>query len=290
MLMLKKDRRNVVREVCLCSLVICVFLINAGIAYGTDVAICTISFPWPQDTYFDPEIVIMADLIQEAADVQLFGADDLDALADWVEAHIAGPDHLLILTGILPSTIYAAGNAEPDGSLLEDFLDAGNAIINTGEYAFYRIEGNITANEAGGLQNILDAPQAEMWQTSGGWSGGFVVTMTPTADGENYVPSLVEYGVSYALHMEDFEGTPWEVEIAVAENTDENLRVDGMIVNPETGGRLGIFVQAYTDIAMPEISFGTLIGEFVVNYYLSEVASVQADGKLAATWGSIKGE
>ena len=291
MLMLKKDRRNVVREVCLCSLVICVFLINVDIASGMDVAICTESFPWPQATYYDPEILIMTDLIQESADVQLFGVNELDALADWVQAHTDGEDHLLILTGIIPTTIYASGNAEPDGSIVENFLDAGNTIINTGEYAFYRIEGDVTANEHGGLQNVLDAPQAEMWQTKNGWVGGFVVTMTPTADGEKYAPSLVEYGTSYTLHAEDFVGTPWEFEIVIAENTDDNLRVDGLMRNPETGGRFGVFLQSYTDIAMPDIPWGTILGEFVVNYCINEAGfAVQADGKLATTWGSIKGE
>ena len=291
MLTLKRERRNVIREVCLCSLVICSSLINAGIASGIDVAVCTVSFPWPQEVYFDPEIAIMSDMIQELADVQLFGVNDLDALADWVQAHISGPDHLLILTGIIPSTIYPPGNVEPDGSLVEDFLDAGNAIINTGEYAFYRIEGNITANQHEGLQNVLDVPQAEMWQTKNGWVGGLVVTMTPTADGEKYIPTLEEYGTSYTLHAEDFDGTPWEFEIIVAENTDDNLRVDGMMRNPETSGRFGVFIQAYTDIAMPEISWGNVVGEFVVNYYIPGVTFVvQADDKLAATWGSIKGE
>ena len=115
--------------------------------------------------------------------------------------------------------------------------------------------------------------------------------MTPTADGEKYTPSIVEYGTSYPLHVENYDGTPWKLEIAVSENTEEDLRVDGMIVNTETGGRLGVFVQAYVgDIPEPDISWGAVIGEFVVNYYLREVAAVQADDKLATTWGSVKGK
>ena len=117
-----------------------------------------------------------------------------------------------------------------------------------------------------------------------------MVTMTPTADGKKYIPSLQEYGTSYPIHVEDYEGTPWELELAVTENTEENLRVDGVIVNAETGGRLGIFVQAYVgDIPAPDISWGAVIGEYILNYYLREVADVQADGKLVSKWGEIKG-
>lgn len=285
--MRKRLDKNVVCKVWLCSLVICAFLINVDIAVGIDVAICTVAHPWPQATA-DKEIPIMTDMIKAAVDLQSFDAGDLDALATWVTEHTSGENHILILTGILPSTIYAAGNAEPDGSIVEEFLDAGNTIINTGEYTFYTIEGPDEINEDMALPNILDAPDAFVWQGIEGWRDG-AVTMTPTADGAKYTPSMVEYGTSYPIHVENYDGTPWELEIAVAENTEEDLRVDGMIVNTETGGRLGIFIQAYVlDIPAPDISWGAVIGEFVANYYLSEVAAVQADGKITTTWGSIK--
>lgn len=289
MLMLKRERRNVVREVCLCSVIIFALLISVAMAIGSnvDVALCTLVHPPGVDA---GEIPVMQEIIEEAVDLQSFGADDLDALADWVEAHTSGERHVLILTGILPSTIYAAENAEPDGSLVEEFLDAGNTIINTGEYTFYTIEGGQEANGDQALKNILDVPAATVWHGLEGWRDS-VVNMTPTADGEKYIPSIKEYGTSYPLHVENYNGTDWELEIAAAENTDEDLRVDGMIVNTETGGRLGIFVQAYVgDIPAPDISWGSVIGEFVVNYYIPEVAFVQADGKLTTTWGSIKGE
>ena len=276
-----------VRKVCLCSLVIFALFMGVNIAAAIDVAICTVSHPMPQNDA-DQEIAVLKDAIQEAVNLQLFGAGDLDALADWVEGHTSGENHILILTGILPTTLYPAGNAEPDGSIVEEFLDAGNTIINTGEYTFYTIEGPQEANGDAALPNIVDAPEAYVWHGREGWRDG-AVTMTPTADGEKYTPSLEEYGTSYPIHVEDYEGTPWELELAVAENTEENLRVDGVIVNTETGGRLGLFVQAYVgDIPAPDISWGAVISEYILNYYLSEVAAVQADGKLVSTWGKIK--
>ena len=286
--MLKRAERKVVREVCLCSLVILVLLISVDMAIGgnVDVALCTLVHPPGVDA---GEIPVMQEIIEGEADLQSFDAGGLGDLADWVEAHTSGERHVLILAGILPTTIYAGGNGEPDGSLVEEFLDAGNTIINTGEYTFYTIEGPSEANGEQALKNILDVPAAAVWHGLGGWEGA-PVEMTPTADGEKYIPSIKEYGTSYPFHLDNYDGTDWELEIAVAENTDQDPRVDGMIVNTETGGRLGIFVQAYVgDIPAPDISWGSVIGEFIVNYYLPEYAAVEADGKLASTWGEIKG-
>ena len=120
------------RKVYLCSLVIFTLLMSANIAAGIDVAICTVSYPWPQDVY-DQDIAVVTDAIQGVTNLQSFGEDDLDALADWVENHTSDEKSVLILTGIFPSTIYAPGNIEPDGSLIEEFLDAGNTIITTAE-------------------------------------------------------------------------------------------------------------------------------------------------------------
>jgi hypothetical protein len=48
-------------------------------------------------------------------------------------------------------------------------------------------------------------------------------------------------------------------------------------------------VQAYVgDIPAPDISWGAVISEYILNYYLREVAAVQADDKLVFTWGKIK--
>ena len=286
--MLKRTEKNVVREVFLCSLVIFALLMGAAMSIGADVdiALCTLVHPPGVDA---GGVAVMQEIIEGATDLQSFGADDLDDLAAWVEDHTSGERHVLILTGLTPSTIYAAGNAQPDGSLLEEFLDAGNTIISCNEYTFYTIEGRVQANEDAALPLVLDVPAAAVWHGLEGWRDG-TVDMTPTADGEEYIPSIKEYGTSYPLHMQNFDGTDWELEIAISENTDEDLRVDGMIVNTVTGGRLAVLVQAYVgDIPAPAVSWGAVAGEFVVNYYLSEFAAVQADGKLASTWGEIKG-
>ena len=62
-----------------------------------------------------------------------------------------------------------------------------------------------------------------------------------------------------------------------------------VLYNKDTGGRLGIFVQTYVgDVPHPGVSWGAIMGEFIVNYYLPEVLSVEPVGKLTTTWGNLK--
>ena len=93
------------------------------------------------------------------------------------------------------------------------------------------------------------------------------------------------------MHAIDFEGTPWELDIAVAENTDRDgdLRFDGVVVNSETGGRFGVFAQAAWCGQIPAWR-GDVISEYILNYHLVEIVdfAVQADGKLVSTWGETK--
>ena len=234
----------------------------------------------------------MIKIIDNKVNLTAFEPKDIKGLADWVASHTDGGGNTLILTGITPSTIYPTGNAKPDGSLLEEFLDAGNTIFNTGEYTFYTSEGPAETNGQVALGHVVDVPEAHVWMGRGpdAWQAN-PVEMTPTQDGKDLIPSLKKYNTSYPFHVEDYEKSPWEVEIALAENTDDDLRIDpGVIFNADTGGRLGIFVQVYVgDVPHPGVSWGAIMGEFIVNYYLPEVLSVEpTDDKLTTTWGQLK--
>lgn len=276
-------------KACLYCITILTFFGIVNIVAGIDVAIYTEAHPWSQNLA-DTEVTKLSDLVKAKVNIELFGPDKIDDLANWVKAHTNSQKNILILLGILPTTIYQPGNTQKDGSLVENYLDAGNTIINTGEYTFYSVEGKRELNESQALQNIIDVPDAFVWQGRGdNWRPDPVV-MKPTADGNKYTPSLKEFGTSYPFHEEDYSKTTWNLEIALAENIEEDRRVDpGIIVNKETDGRLGIFLQAYVlDIPTPDVSWGTVMGEYILNYYLNQVASVQADDKLTTTWGKIK--
>jgi hypothetical protein len=279
-------------------LVILALFVSVNIAAGIDIAIYTESCPWPQ-AIADEEMDMLRDEIQERVDVQMFTADDRDALATWVQDHTSGETHILILAGILPTSIYPVGNFEPDGSIVEDFLDAGNMIMNTNEYTFYMadgcqeffiVDGNQVSNQQRAFPHIIDVPEAYVWPTIGPKWSADKPQMTPTADGEKYTPSLEEYVGKYPIHAEDYEKTQWEVELALAENTDNpgDTRYDPcIIVDTETGGRIGVFFQDYDRAGTMGLPRAEVISEYILNYYLVEIAAVEADGKLVSTWGLL---
>ena len=268
-------------------------LISTQVEANYNFALHTDSHPWARE---DPkgaqaEIDALIKIIDNKVNLTAFDPKDIKGLADWVQAHTEGGGNTLILTGITPTTIYPPGNAKPDGSILEEFLDAGNTVFNTGEYTFYTSEGPDETNGQDALPHIIDVPEAFVWMNRGpdAWQAN-PVEMTPTQEGEDLIPSLKKYNTSYPFHVEDYEKSPWELEIALAENKDDDLRVDpAVLYNEETGGRLGIFVQAYVgDVPHPGVSWGEIMGEFIVNYYLPEVLSVEPTGKLTTTWGELK--
>ena len=268
-------------------------LISTQVEANYNFALHTDSHPWARE---DPkgaqaEIDALIKIIDNKVNLTAFEHKDVKGLADWVQAHTEGGGNTLILTGITPTTIYPPGNAKPDGSILEEFLDAGNTVFNTGEYTFYTSEGPDETNGQDALPHIIDVPEAFVWMNRGpdAWQAN-PVEMTPTQEGKDLIPSLKKYNTSYPFHVEDYEKSPWELEIALAENKDDDLRVDpAVIYNEETGGRLGIFVQAYVgDVPHPGVSWGEIMGEFIVNYYLPEVLSVEPTGKVTTTWGELK--
>ncbi|MHC4567805.1 MAG: hypothetical protein ACYTE3_18830, partial [Planctomycetota bacterium] len=195
-----------------------------------------------------------------AARVDIFASDRQDALADWVVAHTGdGIADLLILSGRIPASIYPAGNAEPDGSLAELFLDDGNIIVNTGDYMFY-VTSSGSNNATGGLENMMDIPGMDMW--------GDNTPMALTAEGHAVAPSLQGLESDRPFALDKLEGD-WVTELILAQN-DDGTRADPVIVlNTVTGGRLGIFYQTASQDNDPR---GEVISEWINNWYLTDGA------------------
>jgi len=227
-------------------------------AMAIDIAISTKSGWWGQGAA-DQEMQDIVNNVQGVS-IEVFSINDLDALADWVIAHTGnGAADLLIMCGNVPETIYPSGNAQPDGSLAEDFLDDGNTIINTGDYMFY--VGTTANNDAGGLQNMMDIPNVDMWDLG--------QTMVVTPEGQEFTPSLQDGSITRPWHLDHLEGTDWEPELIL--RSDGGVGADpAIIINRVTGGRLGTFYQiadADTDIR------GEVISEWINNWYLKNVSS-----------------
>ncbi len=239
-----------------------VFVFVVAFAFSTtamaiEIAIST-QAGWFGQAAADREMQEIVDNVT-AVSVEVFTPADLDALAGWVADHTGdGLPDLLIMCGNFPDTIYTAGNAQPDGSLAELFLDDGNTIINTGDYMFY--VGTSGNNDAGGLQNMMDIPGITMWDDD--------TAVVVNADGEEFTPTLVDYQTDRPFHLDQLEGD-WKAELILAQN-DAGTRAEPVIVvNIETGGRLGIFYQTSGQDDDPR---GKVISDWINNWYIPNIS------------------
>ena len=251
-------------------------------AMAADIAISTQANWWGQAAA-DREMQEIANNVTTVS-VEQFTATDQDALADWVKEHTGdGVSDLLILCGQFPATIYDPGNGQADDSLAELFLDDGNTIINTGDYMFYVVDSAGT-NAAGGLQTMMDIAGITMWDDD--------TSVSVTAEGQEFTPTLVDYATDRPFHLDELEGD-WVAELILAQNT-AGTRADPVIVlNTATGGRLGIFYQTNSQDNDPR---GEVMSEWINNWWIPNVAVANPlarspdpkDGALLGqTWGTL---
>ena len=222
--------------------------------YPGDIAISTIA-GWYSQGAADREMQEVVDNVTGAS-IEVYTADDQICLLGWVVAHTGdGVADLLILNGVLPDILYPGGNAQPDGSWAEEFLDDGNIIINTGDYMFY--VNNAGANNGeGGLRNMMDIPGIAMWDDT---------DCVMTAEGHAVAPTLQDLRTNRPFHIDQLEGD-WEPELILAPNAAGTKADPIIVVNTVTGGRLGIFYQTASKDNEPR---GEVISEWINNWYLT---------------------
>jgi len=222
---------------------------------SADIAIST-QAGWFSQEAADAEMQEIVDNVTTVS-VERFTADEQDALAVWVADHTGdGESDLLILCGQFPDTIYAPGNVQADDSLAELFLDDGNAIVNTGDYMFYVVNGGGT-NATGGLETMMDIAGISMWDDN--------TPCVVTVEGQAVAPSLQDFQTDRPFHLDELEGD-WVPELILAQN-DAGTRADPVIVvNTATGGRLGIFYQTASQDDDPR---GEVISEWINNWFLT---------------------
>jgi len=213
---------------------------------------------------------IMAN-VKVANEIKVYSDADIKAFA---QANTADGDFDIIITfGWFPTNLYPPGNAEPDGSVAENFLQGGDMFLNTADYIFYVSSTN---NDAGGLQNMTNTV-LDMW-TDG-------TVCKPTADGLALTPSLpATYNAPRCFRADQFAAEPdWEVEKIFGSDGANNL--DPVIIhNKKNGGRVGIAFQVGD--ATPR---GEVITEMISNYLAGNVTAVKPAEKVTTTWGNIKG-
>lgn len=217
----------------------------------------------------------LADLLKNPEEVVTLTDKEI---GPWAEEHTDnGLSDIIVTFGWFPTTLYTPGNAEPDDSVAELFLEGGNIILNTADYIFYVTEGG-GANAEQGLKNMMDI-NVDMW------SGGTAIK--PTDDGAKYTPSLGAFTSERTFKAAQIVD-PWEVEVVFGDNGAGNL--DPAIVHDtETGGRIGIAFQEPNNGGLPR---GEVFAEMIDNY-LAEVlgaAAVDPNEKVTTTWGHIKSD
>ncbi|HEX30680.1 TPA: hypothetical protein ENG04_11425 [Candidatus Poribacteria bacterium] len=216
--------------------------------------------------------------VKSAASVKIY---DLDGIADFAKANTGDGEVDVIMTfGYFPETIYPAGNAKPDGSIAELFLEDGNMFLNTADYIFYVTKGG-GANGTGGLQNMMDIPGIEMW--------GDNTAVTVTDDGKKYMPSLKDYPTWRPFHINELQD-PWEAETIFAID-GSGTKADPVVVkDKKTNGRIAIAFQVGLD-KVDEDTRTKCLTEFFNNWLstIPEATPVNPAGLLPLTWGAVKG-
>ena len=157
---------------------------------------------------------------------------DTPTLAEWMQAVTNnGQRDVCVLYGDTPPDIYPQGNAMPDGSILETYLEStdGDAIINHADYMFWGLNsGGNGRNDVFGLQNIMDIPGITMWDDN--------TPVVVTEDGSKISPTLKDFASDRPFHLDEL-ANDWFPEVILAQNA-AGTRSDPTIVRDGNRGRL----------------------------------------------------
>ena len=222
-----------------------------------DVFVYTETTQWIAQPAAQVEADILIDMIKGENGIGEVVNEPAGELEDWTVAHTKKKGQLIVLFGDIPPEIYPQGNAKPEGSIAEEFLDAGNTFSNTADYFFW---GQGNRNAEGGLQNMMDIPGILQWDDN--------TPMKVTPEGKELTPTLAEYQTDRPFHVDQL-ANDWELEIAFATNTGQaegSTRCDPCIFhNTKTGARL---IQAY-QTANQDDPKGEVLAEIILNYSVS---------------------
>jgi len=236
------------------------------------IGIFTASVSWTDVGTANAAAQIITDKLKLTRDIQVLSDADIGAFA--TKNTKDGDLDIIITFGWFPTSLYPAGNAKPDKSVGELFLEGGDMFINSADYIFYVSAAN---NDAGGLQNMTDT-------TFDMWTDG--TKCAPTADGKKYTPSLpASYNAPRCFRSEQIAASKeWELEAAFGDNGG-TYSDPSVIHNKVYDGRVAIVFQVGD--ATPR---GEVMVEILDNWLSQKVKAqpVEFNGKLPMTWGKIK--
>ena len=181
------------------ALVVLFILMFLGVgAYATDIAFY-VGEPNVDGWYTAAEMLKNVKTIEDLTgkffqNVSEFGDDKLDDFAKWAEVRTTdGKLDIIWLNGCVPSSLYPFPNQKPDGSVIENWLNGGNMVINVGDwfgYVSYEGGGRKAENGPSGAANILNLSSGIIYSADN-------TKMTTTDAGEKYLPSIGDSCISY---------------------------------------------------------------------------------------------
>jgi len=266
------------RRLLLCAPV-ALMLATAGAAQAIHIAVYTETTQWIGQAMAQGQADIFMAEMDGAAGVDSIENVSLVDMEQWTIDHTVNDGgNLIVMYGDFPETIYPGGNAEPDGSLAEEFLDAGNSFSNSNDYFFWGVAGR---NSEGGIQNMMDIPGMVQWDDD--------TALTTTVEGAAIIPSMEnDVESDRPFHVDQLDGA-WVLEVAFASDTGDQdpRRCDPCIVlDEDTNGRL-VQVHQTNGLVYDE---GLALAEILKNYYLDSVGALSVDpqDKLSTSWAQLK--
>ena len=212
-------------------------------------------------------------------------------LAKWLVSHTNNGQTDVVFTacGTCPSSFYPFPNKEPDGSNIENFIEAGNVHVNVADWIYYMsYEGGVRSADNGGTgaANVFDIPGLSFGDRGSDFQ--------PTAEGKKYIPSLKNFDSARPWHMEQFKGTPWKLVAFAVDKGDKNSADPVVAISTEDGkdgtGMIAAMWQKDAPVwAGKPDPRGIGVAEFLVNW-LQENATfaVNPKEKTSTTWGYVK--
>ena len=210
----------------------------------------------------------------ESAGIRAKITDDENYVKQWMlQTTSDGSVDVLILYGPIPTTIYPPGNAMPDGSVAENWIETsdGNTILNHADYLGFwstNTGQGRQQNGAGTLQNLMDIPSIFFPVDKDN------IPMFVTADGGALTPSLVNFQSNRAFPLDRLQGD-WFAEKILASNTGdaEATLADPVIVRNGNRGRIAIVHQT----SFEDNPKGEVAAEIIINYLLPEPTEPKPD-------------
>ena len=189
-----------------------------------------------------------------------------------------GNVNVIILYGVLPDSVYGAGNTQPDGSIAENWIETmdGDTILNHADYIAWNSDfevGEVTGivrtedvgvNQEGGLQNLMDNPSISLRDNRDVMSQK---TMIVTSDGMALAPSLVDFESYRSIQLNQLQGE-WFAEKIFASDTGnaQAACADPVVLRDGDRGRIAIIHGTPYHEGLLN---GEVAAEIIINYLLA---------------------